>query len=136
MNKIEFVRLWDVYSGILTPSRREITDLYLNYDLTVSEIAEQKGITRQAVSDCLNGCKKQFAEYEKKLKFAETAEIYGLRQKLAVEGAMRWAEEFKAAHPEFGGELEALAVVLGKDYSAEAAKAYRDPSADGAGVKK
>ena len=50
----------------MTPTQQEITDLYFNLDLTLSEIAEQKGITRQGVSECLKTCKKQLEEYEEK----------------------------------------------------------------------
>ena len=51
MDKIMFMRLWDLYGGLLTENQREITGLYFNLDLTVSEIAEQKGISRQGVSE-------------------------------------------------------------------------------------
>ena len=67
MNKIEFMQLWDIYGSLLTPTQKEITGLYFNLDLTVSEIAAEKGISRQAVSDCLTGCKRQLEEYEDKL---------------------------------------------------------------------
>jgi len=85
MDKVSFIRLWDVYRGLLTPTQQEITDLYFNLDLTLSEIAEQKGITRQGVSECLKTCKKQLEEYEEKLglcaKINElTAELERLKQ--------------------------------------------------------
>ena len=67
MDKFTFIGLWDIYRGLLTATQREVTDMYFNLDLTVSEIAEQKGISRQAVSECLKGCKKQLEEYEEKL---------------------------------------------------------------------
>ena len=62
-----FLRLWDLYSPLLTKNQREVTDLYFNYDLSLAEIAEQKGVSRQSVSDCLNKCRKQLEEYDKKL---------------------------------------------------------------------
>ena len=71
MNKLEFMRLWDAYSVLLTPTQQEITNLYFNLDLTLSEIAAEKGISRQAVSDCMSGCKKQLEEYEQKLHVVE-----------------------------------------------------------------
>lgn len=83
MNKLQFMRLWDFYSGLLTPTQQEITNLYFNLDLTLSEIAAEKGISRQAVSDCLNGCKKQLEEYESKLHVAElTKELQELKELL------------------------------------------------------
>ena len=69
---IEFLRLLDLYSPLLTKTQREITDLYFNYDLSLAEIAEQKGVSRQSVSDCLNKSRKQLVSYEEKLGFART----------------------------------------------------------------
>ena len=87
MDKFSFIGLWDVYSGLLTETQQEITNLYFNLDLTVSEIAKEKGISRQAVSECLKGCKTQLEEYEDKLHFYERVqgykqEIENLQQKL------------------------------------------------------
>lgn len=85
MDKFTFIALWDIYRGLLTPTQSGITDMYLNMDLTVSEIAEQKGVSRQAVSECLKGCKKQLEEYEEKLGLRRrinelSAEIERLKQ--------------------------------------------------------
>ena len=100
MNRIEFLRLWDVYNGLLTAPQREITDMYFNKDLTVSEIAEQKGISRQAVSECLSGCKRQLAGYEEKLKISENNIKYSLEVSFMMTDALRKIDEFSAAHPE------------------------------------
>ncbi len=69
---LEFLRLWDAYSPLLTEKQREITNLYFNFDLSLGEIAEQKGVTRQSVSDCLKKCRKQLEAYEAKLGFLKT----------------------------------------------------------------
>lgn len=66
---LHFLRLWDLYSPLLTQKQREITELYFNYDLSLGEIAEQKGVSRQSVSDCLNKSRKQLEEYDAKLGF-------------------------------------------------------------------
>ena len=71
---LQFLRLWDLYSPLLTQTQREITDLYFNYDLSLGEIAEQKGVSRQSVSDCLSKSRKQLEKYEEKLGFAKTIE--------------------------------------------------------------
>lgn len=108
MDKFSFISLWDVYNGLLTQTQQEITDLYFNEDLTVSEIAEEKGISRQAVSECLKGCKKQLEEYEGKLHFCKR--IHDISQKFTE--ANKWAEEFDAAHTEYSKELEKLKSIL------------------------
>ena len=43
---LHFLRLWDIYSPLLTEHQREITDLYFNCDLSLAEIAEEKGCSR------------------------------------------------------------------------------------------
>ena len=83
---LAFLQLWDLYSPLLTQTQREITSLYFNYDLSLGEIAEQKGVSRQSVSDCLNKCRKQLESYEEKLGFSKTlrqlqAEIDALSKK-------------------------------------------------------
>lgn len=85
-----FLSLLDLYSPLLTQTQREICDLYFNYDLSLGEIAEQKGVSRQSVSDCLGKCRKQLESYEEKLGFNKTvdalnAEIETLRKRLAEE---------------------------------------------------
>ncbi len=43
--------LFDFYGELLTPRQREFYDLYYNEDLSLAEIAENHGITRQGVRD-------------------------------------------------------------------------------------
>lgn len=71
---LHFLTLWDLYAPLLTETQKEITDLYFNYDLSLGEIAEQKGVSRQSVSDCLHKCRKQLEKYEAKLGFARTVQ--------------------------------------------------------------
>lgn len=127
MDKFTFIALWDIYRGLLTSTQREITDMYFNLDLTVSEIAEQKGISRQAVSECLISCKRQLEEYENKLHFAERLNEVCMEISFMATDAGRWAEKFKAAHPEFTEEFKELEEILVKDYSEEAQKTLSDP---------
>ena len=126
MNKLEFMRLWDVYSGLLTPTQREMTDMYFNLDLTVSEIAEQKGISRQAVSECLAGCKRQLEEYEGALHFSKTLIEGDLRLSLVLTKAGRWADEFSALHPEYAADIAKLREILGGDYIKDIQGAFKD----------
>ena len=119
MNKTEFMRLWDIYNGILTPTQREFTDLYFNFDLTVSEIAAEKGVTRQAVSECLQTCKKQLEELEQKLGFAKNIDKISLEISFMLTDLNRWAENFRLAHPQFEEDLQMLSKILDKDYSEE-----------------
>ena len=45
--------LFDFYGDLLTDRQKEFFDLYYNEDLSLAEIAENAGITRQGVRDVL-----------------------------------------------------------------------------------
>ena len=68
--RVELNYLLDFYGPLLTAHRREVLRLYCEEDLSLSEIAEQLGISRQGVSDALNKGRKQLSDYEEKLGLA------------------------------------------------------------------
>ncbi len=121
MDKLKFMRLWDLYGKLLTPTQQEITDMYFNLDLTVSEIAEQKGISRQGVSECLNLCKKQLADYDDKLKHDRLLAEGDLFTSLILTDVGIWAEKFCELHPEYAADIADLTAILDKDYTPEIA---------------
>ncbi len=59
----------ELYGKLLTKKQSEIIDDYYNMDLSLSEIAENNNITRQAVRDILKKGEKKLFEYEEKLQF-------------------------------------------------------------------
>lgn len=67
---LEIGLLLDFYGELLSDSRREAAELYYNEDLSLAEIAEGAGITRQGVRDTINKAKVQLTEYETKLGLA------------------------------------------------------------------
>ena len=119
MDKITFMRLWDLYHGILTPTQQEITDLYFNYDLTLSEIADKKGISRQGVSECLAKCKKQLEEYEGKLGVSKMLFEGDLYASFMLSDIGRWASAFLQKHPEYAADINELQQILKKDFAQE-----------------
>ena len=58
--------LYDFYGDMLTPRQKEFYDLYYNEDLSLSEIAENYGITRQGVRDVIVRAKGILTELEEK----------------------------------------------------------------------
>ena len=64
---LEIGYLLDFYGDILPERRRDILDLYYNDDLSLSEIAEQMDITRQAVRDSIKKTEQELFFYEEKL---------------------------------------------------------------------
>ena len=121
MDKIQFMRLWDLYGKLLTPTQQEMTDMYFNLDLTVSEIAEQKGISRQGVSECLALCKRQLKEFDDKLKHDRLLAAGDTCTSLIMTDVSRWAENFLRLHPEYAADIAELTAILDRDYSEEVA---------------
>lgn len=64
---LEMSLLFDFYGDALTPNQRELFDLYYNEDLSLSEIAENAGVTRQAVRDGVKRAERVLREMETRL---------------------------------------------------------------------
>ena len=68
MNEIlEQTLLYDFYGELLTDHQKEIYEQFVLEDLSLSEIAEQAGISRQGVHDLVKRCQKTLEGYEAKL---------------------------------------------------------------------
>lgn len=65
--KIKISMLLETYGKLLTDKQYTLLDDYYNKDLSLTEIAENEGITRQAVRDFLKKGEKKLFEYEEKL---------------------------------------------------------------------
>ena len=65
--------LLDTYGKMLTEKQYKLLDDYYNNDLSLSEIAENENITRQAVRDNLKKGENNLFEYEEKLGFMKKA---------------------------------------------------------------
>lgn len=68
-NKIKISILCELYGKLLTEKQYEFLNDYYNNDLSLSEIAENNNITRQAVRDIIKKGEKKLFEYEEKLLF-------------------------------------------------------------------
>ncbi len=62
--------LLDFYKQLLTQKQSDALDLYYNQDLSLSEIAQHMGITRQGVRDNIKRGEKQLYSYEEELGLA------------------------------------------------------------------
>ena len=67
--KVKISMLCQLYGKLLTKKQFEFIDDYYNNDLSLSEIAENHNITRQAVRDIIKKGEKKLFEYEEKLGF-------------------------------------------------------------------
>ena len=63
--------LLDFYGDMLTEKQREVVECYYNEDLSLAEIAEEKGITRQGVRDGIKRAEQQLLEMEERLGLAK-----------------------------------------------------------------
>ena len=59
--------LYDFYGELLTAHQRRIYEDVVCHDLSLSEIAQSNGISRQGVHDLLKRCDRILADYESKL---------------------------------------------------------------------
>ena len=67
MDKIETCLALDFYGNLLTDKMRELTEYYFFDDLSLAEIADTVGISRQAVHDTVRRSAKLLEDYEDKL---------------------------------------------------------------------
>ena len=70
---LNIAMLLDFYGELLTKKQEEALNLYYNEDLSLAEIAEPLGITRQGVRDAIKRAETQLFDMEKKLGVAARA---------------------------------------------------------------
>ncbi len=78
---LTFGALLDCYGAVLHEKPRLLMEYYYNDDLSLAEIAENTGMTRQGVHDALKRAEAQLTEYEALLQVcARTRELKTLAQ--------------------------------------------------------
>lgn len=82
---LEIGTLLDFYADLLTENQRQALNLYYNEDFSLSEIAEQQGITRQAVRDTIQKAQTQLFELENKLRLSQKFNSMRKKMKLITE---------------------------------------------------
>ena len=82
--KVKISMLCQLYGKLLTKKQFEFIEDYYNNDLSLSEIAENNNITRQAVRDIIKKGEKKLFEYEEKLMFMKRT----LNQEKKIEKAL------------------------------------------------
>ncbi len=81
--------LYDFYGELLTEHQRKIYEDAVYNDMSLSEIAQEAGISRQGVHDLIKRCDRILQEYEEKLhlleRFLETKKTASEINRLATE---------------------------------------------------
>ena len=67
LEKLKFVLLSDFYGKLLTEKQQSFLKLHYEKDLSLGEIAERFGVTRQAVHDSIRSSEIALERYEKEL---------------------------------------------------------------------
>ena len=65
---VTMAQLFDLYGGVLTQKQRDLFTYYYDEDLSLAEIAQNEGITRQGVRDAIKRAECQLIEMEERLK--------------------------------------------------------------------
>ena len=99
--------LLDFYGDVLSERKRSVMDMYYNEDLSLSEIADEIGISRQGVRDLIKKAEEELAFYEQKLGLAKKLRSTEEQAKKLL--SMSRSLELPSA---FVSELESLAQII------------------------
>ena len=94
---LEIGYLLDFYGDVLSERKRTVLDYYYNDDLSLAEIAEEIGISRQGVRELIKKAGEELMFYEEKLGLAkrfqlveaQTELLLSLMEKEGVAGEVR-----------------------------------------------
>ena len=94
---LEMSFLLDFYGPMLTDKQRDVVALYYNEDLSLAEIAQHSGITRQGVRDSIKRAEAQMLECEERLGLARRfREISGQLEQIVdlAKDIERWGTRY------------------------------------------
>ena len=72
--RVYYIELLHLYGELLSPTQKEILEDYLDCDLSLSEIADNRSISRAAVDDAIKKGMKKLDAFEEALKLCERNE--------------------------------------------------------------
>ena len=75
-------KLFDLYKNMLSETQKEFMIDFVDNDLTISEIAENNGISRQAVNDAIRKSVAKMKDMENTLRFLER--LTALEQEITI----------------------------------------------------
>lgn len=102
-------RLFDLYGGLLTEYQQRLLRLYYFHDLSLAEIAEQFGVSRQAIFDTLRRSTEELERIEGSLRMMESRQQLAQRLDTLDAALRRLAERFgRHVVVEIAAELEAV----------------------------
>ncbi len=90
----EIIVLRDIYEGLLPPRQRQVAYLKFDEDLSLSEMAQILGISRQGCDDAIKRCVRALFSYEKKLGFRQKLD----RNQKLLDQVLKLVENMNAAN--------------------------------------
>ena len=106
---LEISNLLDFYGDVLTEKQRDVLEQYYNDDLSLAEIAENFGITRQGVRDVIVRAEGILSDLEDKTGLIKR---FHAMQKQLQEIEQAAGEILERSHRYDDPQLEALAVKI------------------------
>lgn len=94
--KLEQAYLYDFYGELLKDRQRKIYEDFIFNDLSLGEIAEEEGISRQGVHDIIRRCTKALEGYEESLHLVQ--KFLNTKERVAEIHAL--TGEFRISHDE------------------------------------
>lgn len=111
LEMVELSRLYDTYGQLLNEHIRVIFEAYVMENYSLSEIAEEQGITRQGVRDIVVRGSKKLYELEEKLGFLKkTDEI--VKKITVIQGDMEKPEDLPGRKADICSELQEIIDIL------------------------
>ena len=99
--------LLDFYGEVLSEKKRNVLDWYYNGDLSLAEIAEEIGISRQGVRDIIKKTEEELLFFEERLGLAGKAK----KAAESIQKAISQLEDIEGAES-VRAELESLSEIL------------------------
>ena len=100
--------LYDFYGELLTKHQQQIYESVVYENLSLGEIAETEGVSRQAVHDIVKRCDRLLLQYEEKLKLV--ARFTSIREK--IEEINRLSVQYEGGNSEdaaaYGSQIRDL----------------------------
>jgi predicted DNA-binding protein YlxM (UPF0122 family) len=106
VERVHFGELFDAYSNILTEKQREICDLLLGGDLSIAELAEELGVSRQGAHDLVSRSRERLEEIEEELRLLELRKRYETLVELIRDNASELPDEFMERVSKYTGRLD------------------------------
>lgn len=107
----EQAMLYDFYGELLTEHQKKIYEDVVNNDFSLTEIAQENGISRQGVHDLIRRCDRLLNEYEEKLHLVERF----LKIRTEVEALQKLAENDAISREELAGTVKEISRQIVKE---------------------